>query len=74
MQTQASTNTVLDTVSTNDLRQIAQEITVLVSHNQGNGSGVVIARRGKSYYVLTAAHVVKLDGTYQITTPDQRYY
>jgi len=74
VQTQANANPVLDSVSTNDLRKIAQEITVLVSHSQGNGSGVIIARRGKSFYVLTASHVVKFDSTYQITTPDRRQY
>jgi len=74
VQIQANANPALDSVSTNDLRKIAQEITVLVSHNQGNGSGVIIARRGKSFYVLTASHVVKFDGTYQITTPDRRHY
>lgn len=74
IQTQIVAATVSDTVSSNNLRQIAQEITVLINQEQGSGSGVIIARKGKSYYVLTAAHVVKFDNAYQIVTSDQRHY
>lgn len=74
IQTQILAATVSDAVSTNDLRQIAQEITVLINGEQGSGSGVIIARKGKSYYVLTAAHVVKFNSMYQIVTYDRRQY
>jgi tetratricopeptide (TPR) repeat protein/S1-C subfamily serine protease len=53
----------------------ARRVTVRIEFNGGNGSGVIVAREGNSYYVLTAEHVVKK--THQnlnITTHDQRRY
>jgi tetratricopeptide (TPR) repeat protein/S1-C subfamily serine protease len=39
---------------------IAQQITVRIEDkNGGNGSGVIVAREGDTYYVATAAHVVQ---------------
>ena len=50
---------------------IAQQITVRIENSQGkNGSGVIIARQGNTYYVATAAHVVNGQG-YSIITPTQ---
>jgi serine protease Do len=57
-----------------EISQIAQEITVLIK-SQYSGSGVIIAKNGSTYYVLTAAHVVKYpDLSYTIVTPDQQEY
>ena len=44
----------------NDIDKIAQEITVLIpnANPKDIGSGVIIARKGNIYYVLTADHVV----------------
>ncbi|OBQ41854.1 MAG: hypothetical protein AN485_00840 [Anabaena sp. MDT14b] len=42
----------------NDIDKIAQEITVLIPASNGVGSGVIIAHKGDTYYVLTADHVV----------------
>lgn len=54
---------------------IAQQITVLINSRQsGNGSGVIVAKEGNTYYVLTADHVVKQPDEYEVVTPDgQRY-
>lgn len=60
--------------TTNNLYQIAQEITVLVNQNQKYGSGFIVGRGDFSYYVLTASHVVNSDGEIQITAPDKRRY
>ncbi|MDJ0744143.1 MAG: serine protease [Xenococcaceae cyanobacterium MO_167.B27] len=62
---------------------IAQQITVRIDNltNNSNGSGVIIAQQGNTYYVLTAKHVVctissvsqplcEHNGTHQIITPD----
>jgi S1-C subfamily serine protease len=49
---------------------IAQQITVRIENSQGNGSGVIIAKQGNTYYVATAAHVVNGQG-YSIITPTQ---
>ncbi|MDJ0534502.1 MAG: tetratricopeptide repeat protein [Xenococcaceae cyanobacterium MO_207.B15] len=61
--------------------RIAQQITVRIDNltNNSNGSGVIIAKQGKSYYVVTAKHVLctnldtpkcEANGQHQIVTPD----
>jgi tetratricopeptide (TPR) repeat protein len=57
-----------------NVERIAQEITVLITFPNGNGSGVIIAQRGNTYYVLTANHVVRNETQYQVSTPDGRCY
>jgi S1-C subfamily serine protease/tetratricopeptide (TPR) repeat protein len=37
----------------------ARQMTVRIEHGGGTGSGVIIARSGSTYYVLTTKHVVK---------------
>jgi tetratricopeptide (TPR) repeat protein/S1-C subfamily serine protease len=55
--------------------EIAQKTTVLISSRQnGNGSGVIVARQGQIYYVLTAAHVIANPDQYEIVTPDGKKY
>jgi hypothetical protein len=54
---------------------IAQQITVLInSKKNGNGSGVIVAREGNTYYVLTATHVVQNPDTYSLVAPDGQKY
>ncbi|NCR74923.1 MAG: tetratricopeptide repeat protein [Microcystis aeruginosa K13-06] len=65
-----------------EIDEIAQQITVRIEGSNrelGNGSGVIIAKQGQTYYVLTANHVVDGDekergcqrrGEYQIVTAD----
>ncbi|WP_375470930.1 tetratricopeptide repeat protein [uncultured Nostoc sp.] len=63
-------NTFVDKVN-----NIAEQITVRIdSQNNGNGSGVIIAKQGQTYYVVTAAHVVKNPDYYEIITPDGKRY
>jgi tetratricopeptide (TPR) repeat protein/S1-C subfamily serine protease len=60
-----------------DVDKIAQEITVRIdasNKENGNGSGVIIAREGQTYYVLTAAHVFKNPDQYTIVTPNGQKY
>jgi tetratricopeptide (TPR) repeat protein/S1-C subfamily serine protease len=58
----------------------ARLVTVRIENSGGNGSGVIVARDGNSYYVLTAEHVVVNKKTKQlysngkIATQDQRVY
>ncbi|AFZ14818.1 Tetratricopeptide TPR_1 repeat-containing protein [Crinalium epipsammum PCC 9333] len=55
--------------------KIAEQITVKIdSINNGNGSGVIVAKNGQNYYVLTASHVVENQDKYTIVTPDGRKY
>lgn len=62
---------------------IAKEITVRIDTPNGNGSGVIIAHQGNTYYVLTAKHVLCSgesktecisNGENQIVTPDGKAY
>ncbi len=49
-------------------------VTVRIENADGNGSGVIVARDGNSYYVLTADHVVKNTNELKLTTHEQRTY
>jgi tetratricopeptide (TPR) repeat protein/S1-C subfamily serine protease len=55
----------------------ARQMTVRIENSGGNGSGVIVAREGNSYYVLTAKHVLQNPETnqkytnHQIITYDQ---
>ncbi|MEH2242265.1 tetratricopeptide repeat protein [Nostoc sp.] len=63
-------NTFVDKVN-----NIAEQITVRIdSQNHGNGSGVIIAKQGDTYYVVTALHVVKNPDNYQIIALDGKQY
>ena len=48
------------------VNKIAEQITVLIE-GQNQGSGIIIAREGSTYYVLTAKHVVAGGGELKIT-------
>ncbi len=60
-------------LSGEEVNNIAREVTVLIN-GINPGSGVIIAKDGGSYYVLTANHVVKTEDEYQIITPDRQAY
>jgi S1-C subfamily serine protease/tetratricopeptide (TPR) repeat protein len=47
------------------LNDLARKQTVRIENSGGNGSGVIIAKEGNSYYVVTAKHVVESDKTKQ---------
>jgi tetratricopeptide (TPR) repeat protein/S1-C subfamily serine protease len=59
------------------LNSKARQMTVRIENSGGNGSGVIIAKEGNSYYVLTAKHVLQDYQTnrgftnHQIITYDQ---
>jgi tetratricopeptide (TPR) repeat protein len=54
-----------------EVDRIAEQVTVLInSQTQGNGSGTIVARQGKTYYVLTTGHVVAKPDRYEIITLD----
>ena len=63
----------LTPVQVND---IAKPITVMIGGLDGKGSGVIIAKDGNTYTVLTANHVVKKAGygIYEIITHDGQKY
>lgn len=53
-----------------DVERLAEKITVLIRWGSGNGSGVIVARQGDVYYVLTAEHVVRNKMEFEIVTHD----
>jgi tetratricopeptide (TPR) repeat protein/S1-C subfamily serine protease len=52
----------------------ARLVTVRIENAASNGSGVIVARDGNTYYVLTAEHVLKNARDLKVTTHDQRSY
>jgi S1-C subfamily serine protease len=56
-----------------DLEKVTQNITVRIE-GSARGSGVMVERRGKTYTVLTNAHVLQQSGSYGIVTPDGKCY
>jgi hypothetical protein len=63
----------LTPVQVND---IAKPITVMIGGLDGKGSGVIVAKNGNTYTVLTANHVVKKAGygIYELITHDGQKY
>ncbi|MEW6491202.1 MAG: hypothetical protein AB1589_01440, partial [Cyanobacteriota bacterium] len=52
---------------------MAKEVTVVIN-GQNPGSGVLIAKEGNTYYVLTAKHVVATPDEYEIVTSDRQQH
>jgi tetratricopeptide (TPR) repeat protein len=62
------------TLPANRVAEIAKNVTVAITTNNSIGSGVIVHKAGNKYTVLTAAHVVRDSGSYQIRTPDDSSY
>ena len=56
------------------VNDISREFTVLIRGKEGHGSGAIVAKDGKTYYVLTANHVVSDRDDYKIVTADKQAY
>ncbi len=56
-----------------EIQKIAREITVRIDASPA-GSGVIVAKQGNTYYVLTAGHVVKNADSYTAITYDGKRY
>lgn len=59
------------TILSEDIYEIANEITVSIEGKNNNGSGVLIAKSSDSYFVLTSKHVMNRSDSYVITTSDK---
>jgi serine protease Do len=57
-----------------EVNNIARDITVLIRSEKGHGSGFIVSQSGKTYYVLTAQHVVSQSGKYKLVTADKQAY
>jgi tetratricopeptide (TPR) repeat protein/S1-C subfamily serine protease len=56
------------------VKQIATAITVRVTSANNGGSGVLIAKKGNTYLVLTNAHVTRRGSKFEIQAPDGQKY
>jgi S1-C subfamily serine protease len=56
------------------VQQTAKNITVRISSENNGGSGVIIAKKGDSYLILTNAHVVRQSNSIAIQAPDGQKY
>ncbi|VXD23696.1 putative Tetratricopeptide repeat protein [Planktothrix serta PCC 8927] len=72
-QTPIAPNNIVSPIA-NDVNNIAEKITVKIEWQNGNGSGVIVAKQGNTYYVLTAEHVVRNKLNFQVVTPDGKSY
>ncbi|MGD2183822.1 tetratricopeptide repeat protein [Lusitaniella coriacea] len=64
---------VASALTINTVDRIARATTVLID-GLNPGSGVIVARQGDRYSVLTAKHVVETEDEYTIVAPDGRRY
>jgi S1-C subfamily serine protease/tetratricopeptide (TPR) repeat protein len=60
-------------VSTN-VNRIAKDITVRITSGTNGGSGVLIAKKGNTYLVLTNAHVTRRATQFEVQAPDGQKY
>ncbi|WP_310483517.1 tetratricopeptide repeat protein [Chamaesiphon sp. VAR_48_metabat_403] len=60
--------------SPQEVRQTAKNITVRVTSANNGGSGVLIAKKGNTYLVLTNAHLTRRASQFQIQAPDGQKY
>jgi len=77
VETNPPTNNVETNAKPTSLEEIAQQTAVKIS-GKGSGSGVIIGKKGNTYYVLTAKHVVgispgKLEDDYVIKIGQKEY-
>jgi serine protease Do len=57
------------------INDISRNVTVLIhGENGSHGSGTIISKGNKSYYVVTANHVVKPNISYKLVAPDRSTY
>jgi S1-C subfamily serine protease len=66
--------TPLTNLDTEEIEQIARQTTVRIFTNNASGSGVIIARQGETYTVLTNWHVVGFNEQPKLMTSDGRRY
>lgn len=61
-------------IATEKLKQLALAITVTVEVEGSRGSGILIAKEGRTYTVVTNAHVVSRGSAYRIQTSDRKVH
>jgi serine protease Do len=57
------------------VNEVSRDVTVLIHGDNGtHGSGTIISKGEKSYFVLTANHVVKAKTAFKLIAPDRSTY
>jgi tetratricopeptide (TPR) repeat protein len=56
-----------------EINSVAKAITVMISGENEQGTGVIVQHQGNVYTILTAAHVLNNE-KYQVVAPDNRQY
>ena len=64
----------LDRLDEAQVKRIAKDITVRITSANNSGSGVLIAKKGNTYLVLTNAHVTRRTSQFEIQAPDGQKY
>jgi S1-C subfamily serine protease len=54
--------------------EIAEKTTVRIVSDSDSGSGVIIAKKDNTYYILTCKHVIPDGNAFTVITPDNRSY
>lgn len=73
-QAQIAQSQIVRALSSEEVSDIADQITVKIESPGNPGSGIIIESKDNIYTVLTCYHVVAKSGTYTITTPDGERY
>jgi S1-C subfamily serine protease len=60
--------------SAQQIKALATAFTVKVFAGQQRGSGVILAKSGQRYTVVTNAHVIDRGNPYRVQTPDGKTY
>ncbi len=72
--TKNQTDPLDESLSPQEVQQKAKKITVRITSEKNGGSGVLIAKKGSTYLVLTNAHVARGTTQFQIQAPDGQKY
>ena len=68
------TDLIASQLSSAQLYQLAESITVKVLTANNSASGILISKQGQQYTVLTNAHVITSDSPYRIQTSDRQIH
>ena len=63
-----------EVISPAQIQDLLQATSVKIFNAEKQGSGVLIAKEGQTYTVLTTAHVIRKKELYQIQTSDGQVY
>jgi Trypsin-like peptidase domain/TPR repeat len=61
-------------LSSAKVNEIAKTVTLRIQSSVSSGSGVIIQKKGSTYTVLTASHVLAPQETYEVVTADGQHY